>query len=180
MPRIQKKHHSSKRKKIIICCVLGCMIALIAAAVITVLLFQNTKTSTTSDSSIADVTVNFQEAPSIEIGTQAMLYDFIEQVQNGQLVTENRKIDTSQVGNQEQTVTAKNQNGEEKSFSFQLHIVDTTPPVITKYQQSVTVNEGDVPNFSEYVTATDNSQKSVTVSVSGTYDSKKAGTYPNM
>ena len=118
MPRIQKKHHSSKRKKIIICCVLGCMIALIAAAVITVLLFQNTKTSTTSDSSIADVAVDFQEDPSIEIGTQAMLYDFIEQVQNGQLVTENRKIDTSQVGNQEQTVTAKNQNGEEKSFSF--------------------------------------------------------------
>lgn len=178
MPHIPKKHHSSKRKKIFICCVIGCMIALIAAAVITVLLFQNTKTSTTSDPSITDVTVDFQEDPSIEIGTQAMLYDFIEQVQNGQLITENRKIDTSKVGNQEQTVTVKNQNGEEKTFSFQLHIIDTTPPVITKYQQTVTVNEGDVPNFSEYVTATDNSQQSVAVSISGTYDSKKAGTYP--
>lgn len=177
MPRTSKKHSSTKKKKIVICCVIGCIVALIAAAAVLALLFQHTQPSTTADPTTTEISVTFQENPTIEIDTDAMLYDFIEQVQNGQLTTENRKIDTSVIGNQEQIVTAKNQNGEEKTFSFQLHVVDTTPPVITQYQQTVTINTGDVPDFSKYITATDNSQQPVSVSVNGTYDSQKTGNY---
>ena len=116
------------------------------------------------------------EDVEVELGTELLNTKGIISVINGELVTEEEKVETSVLGVQKVKIVAKNEAGEEKEFEYNVKVVDKTAPVIT-YKKKLTTTEGKKFNLLSGVSAKDNSLEKVTVKVEGDYDFDKAGTY---
>ena len=95
---------------------------------------------------------------------------------NGEIVSQEEKVDTSVLGEKIITIIAKDLDGEEKEFSYKVKVVDTTPPVIT-YKESLSTTAGTKIDLLKNVSAKDNSGEKIKVTVEGKYDFDKTGTY---
>ena len=100
----------------------------------------------------------------------------ITELENGTIVTEEQNIDTSKLGEQTITITIKDNEDNEKEYTFKVTVIDDEAPVIT-YKKELSTTAGTKINLLKNVSAKDNSGEKIEVTVKGSYDFNKEGTY---
>ena len=158
MKKIKK---NNKKKKIIF---IGVIVLLILVAVITILIFGRKKTDLVL---IKDL--------DVEINSDVTLLSFVDEVKNGTIVSKDKEIDTSKLGNQNLVIEVKNGN-KTKEYKFTINVVDTTKPEIDA-RSEITTTVGDEVDLLEGVTVSDNSKEEIKVEIKGEYDYDKEGEY---
>lgn len=158
MKKIKK---NNKKKKIIF---IGVIVLLILVAIITVLIFGRKKTDLVL---IKDL--------DVEINSDVTLLSFVDEVKNGTIVSKDKEIDTSKLGNQNLVIEVKNGN-KTKEYKFTINVVDTTKPEIDA-RSEITTTVGDEVDLLEGVTVSDNSKEEIKVEIKGEYDYDKEGEY---
>ena len=158
MKKIKK---NNKKKKIIF---IGVIVLLILVAVITILIFGRKKTDLVL---IKDL--------DVEINSDITLLSFVDEVKNGTVVTKDKEIDTSKLGNQNLVIEVKNGN-DTKEYKFTINVIDTTKPEIDA-RSEITTTVGDEVDLLEGVTVSDNSKEEIEVEIKGEYDYDKEGEY---
>ncbi len=100
----------------------------------------------------------------------------ITELENGTITTEEQNIDTSKLGEQTITITIKDNEDNEKEYTFKVNVIDDEPPVIT-FKKELSTTVGTKIDLLKNVSAKDNSGEKIKVTVNGSYDIKKEGTY---
>ena len=158
MKKIKK---NNKKKKIIF---IGVIVLLILVIVISMLIFEGKKTDLIL---IKDL--------DVEINSEVTLLSFVDEVKNGNVISEDSKVDTTKLGSQELTIEVKNRN-DIKEYKFTINIVDTTKPEIDA-RSEITTTVGEEVDLLEGVTVSDNSKEEIEVEIKGEYDYDKEGEY---
>ena len=158
MKKIKK---NNKKKKIIF---IGVIVLLILVIVISMLIFRGKKTDLIL---IKDL--------DVEINSEVTLLSFVDEVKNGNVISEDSKVDTTKLGSQELTIEVKNGN-DTKEYKFTINIVDTTKPGIDA-RSEITTTVGEEVDLLEGVTVSDNSKEEIEVEIKGEYDYDKEGEY---
>lgn len=158
MKKIKK---NNKKKKIIF---IGVIVLLILVIVISMLIFRGKKTDLIL---IKDL--------DVEINSEVTLLSFVYEVKNGNVISEDSKVDTTKLGSQELTIEVKNGN-DTKEYKFTINIVDTTKPEIDA-RSEITTTVGEEVDLLEGVTVSDNSKEEIEVEIKGEYDYDKEGEY---
>ncbi len=102
---------------------------------------------------------------------------FIDYIKNGTIITKEKNIDTTKLGKKKITISFKNKYGRKEKKSFEITVIDITPPEI-EYQEILTTVEGNEIDLLKDVTAIDDVDQEIEILVEGTYDFQKADTYP--
>lgn len=113
---------------------------------------------------------------NFEINSEVFLLSLVKKVSNGELVTENEKIDTSKLGEQEIKIQYMDNKNKKQEYSFKVNIVDTTKPSI-EYQKEVSTIVGTEIDLLNGVKVIDNSNEEIKATIEGEYDINKSGTY---
>lgn len=95
---------------------------------------------------------------------------------NGELLTENKKIDTSKLGKQEIKINYLDNKKKKHDYKFKIRIVDTTKPVI-ECQKELSTNIGVDIDLLKNIKVSDNSKEKIKATIEGEYDINKVGTY---
>ena len=111
----------------------------------------------------------------IEINSEVQLL-MVLKIQNGKILSDDEKIDTSKLGEQEFTIKYLNENDEEKEYTFKITIIDTKAPII-EFKKELTTIIGTKIELLSDVKVTDNSKEDIKVIVEGEYDFNKEGIY---
>ena len=122
-------------------------------------------------------TINLTSNLNIEINSDINLLSLIENIENGKILTKDTKINTSSLGKQKIDILLKNKNNKEEKYTFEINIIDTTKPNIESSKEIITYIGKDI-DLLKQVSATDNSNESVSIEVEGSYDINKVGEYP--
>ena len=120
--------------------------------------------------------IELYENLDFELNSEVYLLSLIKKVSNGELITDNVKIDTSVLGEKELKIKYINEKDEENEYAFKINVVDTTKPVI-KYKKELTTTIGNKIDLLKDVVATDNSGEKISVEVNGEYNFNKVGKY---
>lgn len=158
MKKIKK---NNKKKKIIF---IGVIVLLMLVVIISILVFGGKKTDLVL---IKDL--------DVEINSDITLLSFVDEVKNGTIVSNDKEIDTSKLGNQNLVIEVKNGN-KTKEYKFTINVVDTTKPEIDA-RSEITTTVGDEVDLLEGVTVSDNSKEEIEVEIKGEYDYDKEGEY---
>lgn len=102
--------------------------------------------------------------------------DYVTKIENGSLLTEREKVDTSSLGTAEIKLRVKDNHDKEEEYTIIINVVDKEEPTIT-FKEELTTEEGTKIDLLNGVSATDNSQEDITVEVEGEYDFNKEGEY---
>lgn len=122
-----------------------------------------------------EIKVTLNDNLEVEINSEVKLLSFIDKVENGEIISEDKTVDTSNLGKKELEVKLKNKD-QEQIYKFEINIVDTTAPVI-EAEDNITVNINDEVNLVNYAKVTDNSKEDIKIEISGYYDLSKVGKY---
>jgi D-alanyl-D-alanine carboxypeptidase len=99
--------------------------------------------------------------------------DFISA--NGEIISEDEKVDTSSLGKKKIEYKLKNKYGKVSSYTLEIEVVDTEAPKLEVKDSSITV--GESIDLLSFAIASDNYDKELEIKVSGDYDTSKAGKY---
>lgn len=122
------------------------------------------------------ISIKITDSPKVLINTKVYNIDYIEDIKNGTIITKKKEIDTSKLGEQTIKITIKDFFGKEKEYKYIITIYDDIAPIIS-FESSLTTQEGSEIDLLKNVTATDNSNETIEVQVSGEYDFNKSSTY---
>ena len=164
MKRINKK---KKRKVIIITIIL---ILLLLISIISIIIFLHIKEKNKAN-------IKLISNLNVEINTKIKSSDFIENIKNGEIISEDIEINTSKLGKQTIKILIKNKNNKEEKYSFEINIIDTTKPTI-KYSKEITTHIGKNIDLLKDVSISDNSLEDIPIEVNGDYDLNTIGEYP--
>ncbi len=118
--------------------------------------------------------VTFKDNLTVEFGSNVKVSDFIENLQ-GEL-TEDKKIDTGELGNKTVEFQYKSIRNKKKTKSFQINIVDTSKPMIYM-SGSLTVKKGYNKDIVDLIFSGDNADSTPERKIIGDYDLNKIGKY---
>ena len=141
------------------------VLLIIAIVVVSLLLFNKPKTN-----------IELYDDLNLEINSEVYLLSLIKRVDNGELLTENIRVDTSTLGEQQINIKYINEFGNEEEYNFEVNIVDTTKPII-EFESELSTTIGNEINLLERVQVSDNSLEELSVNVSGDYNFNVVGTY---
>lgn len=158
---MKKIRKNNKKKKIML---IGIIVLVILVTTICILVFGGKKSDLVL---IKDL--------NVEINSEVTLLSFVDEVKNGSVISEDKKIDTSKLGRQELTVEVKTGN-KTKKYEFTINVVDTTKPEIDGRSEITTI-VGEKIDLLEGVTVSDNSKEDIKVEIKGDYDFNKEGEY---
>ena len=114
---------------------------------------------------------------NVEINSEVSLLSFIKDIKNGEILTEDTTLDTSKIGTKKLEILIKDKFNKEEKYSFNINIVDTTEPTIKGNTELITYIGKNIDLLKD-VSATDNSNEDITVSIEGEYDINNIGEYP--
>ncbi|MCH5189994.1 MAG: D-alanyl-D-alanine carboxypeptidase family protein [Oscillospiraceae bacterium] len=120
--------------------------------------------------------IEIYENTEISVNETADNYQFIKELKNVKILTEKTEIDTSTVGEQYVYLTVKPTIGKKYDFGYRITVVDREIPKIT-FNGDLETTEGTEIDLLKGVSATDNSNEEIAVSVEGDYDFTKPGEY---
>lgn len=158
---MKKIRKNSKKKKILL---IGIIVLVILVTTICLLVFGGKKSDLVL---IKDL--------NVEINSEVTLLSFVDEVKNGSVISEDKKIDTSKLGRQELAVEVKTGN-KTKKYEFTINVVDTIKPEIDG-RSEITTTVGEKIDLLEGVTVSDNSKEDIKVEIKGDYDFNKEGEY---
>lgn len=144
-------------------------IGIIGTAVATPIIIHNVNNNNKFEIELND-NLNF------ELDSDVFLLSFIKKVSNGELLTENKKIDTSKLGKQEIKINYLDNKKKKHDYKFKIRIVDTTKPVI-ECQKELSTNIGVDIDLLKNIKVSDNSKEKIKATIEGEYDINKVGTY---
>ena len=119
--------------------------------------------------------IKLNENLNIEYANKIYLYDLFT-ITNGTIITENYLIDTSYLGKKQITFDYKNSNNKKKKYSFEINIVDTTPPLILS-ESTYTIEKGETFDIKNKPLCGDNYDKNITCIIKGNYNTNKVSNY---
>lgn len=110
----------------------------------------------------------------IEVYSKVKLSDLITLKEGTTLI--DKEIDTSEIGKKNITFSYKNKLGQVKNDTFQLTIVDKTPPIMW-ISDTYTIVRGNNIDIEENIFCADNYDKKPNCKVIGEYNSDEVGEY---
>ena len=158
-----KKKHKLNKKKIILVSVIIFIVILLC---IVGYLFYNSK----------KLKVNLVNDRVVNINEEIYNLDFIENIENGTIITDKELVDTSKLGKKEVRLKIKNYFKKIRNYVYEIEIVDKEEPSI-EYSDRLSTTVGTEINLLEGVKAIDNSNDNIEITVEGDYDFNKEGTY---
>ena len=159
---MKKKHRRIRKEFIIACIVLLTIIGLIIG-----LIFYFNRDQ---------LILEYQDNVEVNLNDEVYNTDYITKLENGVILTEKEKIDTSSLGVIEIKVLIKDNNNKEREYKYHINVVDKEDPVIT-FKSELSTQVGTKIDLLKDVSATDNSGEEITVEVEGEYDFDKEGEY---
>lgn len=111
----------------------------------------------------------------VEINEKFKNTKFIKKIKNGK-VTNEKKIKFSKLGKHKITLIIKNNLKKKEKYTYYVKVKDTIKPVIT-CPESLQTEEGSEIDLLKDVSAKDNSNEEIKVTVEGEYDFNKPGEY---
>ena len=120
--------------------------------------------------------VNLLNNRIVNINDEVYNTDYIKNIKNGTIISSKELLDTSILGKIKVTIKIKNYFNKIKNYVYEIEIVDKDSPII-EYNDKVSTTVGSEINLLEGVTASDNSNENIEVTVEGEYDFNKEGTY---
>ncbi len=115
------------------------------------------------------------ENPKVELGSNAKASDMIVEVKKGSL-KQDAVIETDRIGTTKVEVVL-DQGGNDKTFSFDVEVVDTTPPVI-EISDNFSVIKGGHLDLASEAKVKDNSGENIVADIAGHVDINAEGEYP--
>lgn len=122
------------------------------------------------------VSVSLKNDLTVEVNSEVYLYSFIDEVKNGEIITEDKLVDTSKLGEKKLELSIKNKQDKIEKYYYKIEIVDTEKPEIIA-KEKITVYINSETNLLDGVLVDDNSLEEIKASVSGEYDLAKTGDY---
>ena len=119
---------------------------------------------------------NYTDNNEINIFDEVYNTDFITKIENGNILTEKERIDTSLLGTIEVKLRVEDNHKKEHEYKITIIVVDKEDPVIT-YEKEISTEVGTKIDLLKGVSATDNSKEDIEVTVEGEYDYNKEGEY---
>ena len=123
----------------------------------------------------AKILVELVDTLEVEVFQETKLSDFIKSI-NGK-IEDDFIINTTKTGKKAINFKYINDDKIEVSYSFEVEVVDITPPVIFSSNQ-LTVNKGYNGNLEKELFCGDNYDDKPICKITGEYDSNTPGTYP--
>ncbi len=150
-----------KKKKIIIISII--IIILIISSILIFLNYQ-------------EMEVTIKEKIEVPLNSKLTNLDNITNLKNGQIITDEKTIDTSKIGEQKINISIKNKLGKVKEYHYTVNVYDDEKPSII-FSKELTIEEGQNIDLLKDVKVEDNSQEKITPSVEGNYDINEPGKY---
>lgn len=150
-----------KKKKIIIISII--IIILIISSILIFLNYQ-------------EMEVTIKEKIEVPLNSKLTNLDNITNLKNGQIITDEKTIDTSKIGEQKINISIKNKLGKVKEYHYIVNVYDDEKPSII-FSKELTIEEGQNIDLLKNVKVEDNSQEKITPSVEGNYDINEPGKY---
>lgn len=150
-----------KKKKIIIISII--IIILIISSILIFLNYQ-------------EMEVTIKEKIEVPLNSKLTNLDNITNLKNGQIITDEKTIDTSKIGEQKINISIKNKLGKVKEYHYIVNVYDDEKPSII-FSKELTIEEGQNIDLLKDVKVEDNSQEKITPSVEGNYDINEPGKY---
>lgn len=160
------RRKKKKNKTILIISIIILLIIFIIGALLFIKIYKEKNT----------LKVSLTDNLDVEINSEVKLLSFIENIHNGEILTEDTTIDTSKLGSKNLEILIKNAFDEEVKYSFEINIIDTLKPSIES-KQELTTYKGKKIDLLKDVSATDNSLEDIEVLVEGKYDINTVGEY---
>lgn len=113
---------------------------------------------------------------SFEVNSEVYLISLVKKISNGELITENFKLDTSKLGTQEVIIKYIDEKSKEQEYQFNIDIIDTIAPTI-EFDKELSTTVGSNIDLLKNVRVTDNSNEDITATVMGEYDINSVGNY---
>lgn len=150
-----------KKKKIIIISII--IIILIISSILIFLNYQ-------------EMEVTIKEKIEVPLNSKLTNLDNITNLKNGQIIADEKTIDTSKIGEQKINISIKNKLGKVKEYHYIVNVYDDEKPSII-FSKELTIEEGQNIDLLKDVKVEDNSQEKITPSVEGNYDINEPGKY---
>jgi len=112
---------------------------------------------------------------TIEFNKQKKVSDFIKEI-NGTIIND-YKIDTKTIGNKEITFEFINDDNIKLNYSFNINIIDKTPPVIW-LGNTYSIKKDSEDNIVSSILCGDDTDNNPNCYIEGAYDLKTSGKYP--
>lgn len=122
----------------------------------------------------ANIELVLKEDLDIEFLSDAKVSDFIESL-NGKII-DDKKIDTTKVGNQEVVFKYINEDNIELECSYNINVVDVTPPLVW-LNGTYNVNVGSKDTLADDILCGDDFDSNPTCEIIGDYNMDEAGSY---
>ena len=123
-----------------------------------------------------ELKVKINDNIKVNINDKIYNTDNLISIKNGTLITKKEKIDTSKTGKKQITIKIKDYFKKVKKYIYNVEIIDKEKPTI-KYNEKISVEEGNEIDLLKDVSAEDNSKEEIKVEVKGEYDLNTPGTY---
>lgn len=133
---------------------------------------KNNVNTLSSDTSI----ITLKENNSVNFREEKYLYDFIE-IENGTILTENYKIDTTVLKTIPTTIEYKDNSGKVNEYKFNINVVDNESPLILSSKKYY-FTKGDKDNLSNKPLCGDNYTRDMKCVIVGSYNLNTTGEYP--
>lgn len=155
------------KKKIII--IISIIIGIILLTILGINIYNKWRIAT------AKILVELEDNLQIEVFQEAKISDFIKSI-NGKII-DDATINTTKTGTKAINFNYINDDKIEVSYSFEIEVVDLTPPMIFS-SSSLSVSKGYSGNLEKELFCGDNYDDKPICKITGEYDSNTPGTYP--
>lgn len=122
------------------------------------------------------VKVSLVNDRNVNINEEIYNTDFIKNIKNGTIISKKEKVNTSVIGKREVKLKIKNYFHIVQNYVYEIVIIDKEGPII-EYSDKLSTTIGNEINLLDGVTASDNSNENIEVTVEGEYDFNNEGTY---
>lgn len=119
--------------------------------------------------------IKLKDDLTVELNNKVNILSFINKPKRNKILTKNKLVDTSKVGNKKLSIEYLNVFKQKKKLNFTIKVVDTIKPVI-KCDDKIEI-EVYKDTLKEKIKVTDNSNEKIEPLIEGKYDSNTQGEY---
>ena len=123
-----------------------------------------------------ELSVSIDKKILIYLNDEFYYNDAVKDLNNGKIVSNNNKLDTSKAGNYNIEIEVEDVIGNKKKYDYEVTVRDINPPVIY-YQKRIKTTLGNKIDLLNGVGANDDSGENINVHIEGHYDFDKVGNY---
>lgn len=120
--------------------------------------------------------LDYDKKVELSIHQKYYSLDSIKKIENGKILTKNKKIDTSKIGEQKINFEVEDCFKRKSKYKYTIKVIDSKKPVI-KFKKELVTEVGTKIDLLKDVFVIDNSKEKIKPTIEGEYDFDKAGEY---